>query len=256
MTRFARLIGEIANVGRFGGPRLTGVYLYCIARRCVAIAKSKSLGPADRLMPQFLKIRNRRTLVKLNSGDFGVVREIFGANCYAHKDWLDRSRSFLDLGANEGVFTLYALSYDPLNTVVAVEAQPQLAQRLKQNLKLNNYTDRCASHCGFVGDINDQLKDLEHNIAPINMAEIVARLGRIDFLKVDVEGSEFTLFRNCENWIHNIQFIAMEVHPSAGDPEVLANDLTRLGFVASQYSSHGKLGYLFLENQGNLARSS
>ena len=51
-------------------------------------------------MPLSLTLRSRRGPIRINSGDFGVVRR-----CYDYADWIDRSRRFLDLGANEGLFS-------------------------------------------------------------------------------------------------------------------------------------------------------
>jgi hypothetical protein len=47
-------------------------------------------------------------------------------------------------------------------------------------------------------------------------------IARIDFLKVDVEGSEFDLFRFADGWLGRVRRIAMEVHPEFGStPELV-----------------------------------
>lgn len=199
-------------------------------------------------MPIDLRIRNKQIKISLRSHDFGVVREIFGARCYSHKDWIEQSRSFLDLGANEGIFTLFALSSDRRNKVIAVEAQAVLAQQLNKNLQLNNYANRCSLYCGYVGEINEQIEGLVETANSVDLKKISEPLGRIDFLKVDIEGSEFSLFDKSSEWVRNIRFIAMEVHPSAGDLQNLINQLSRQGFIVSKYKQHNSLGYLFLEN--------
>jgi FkbM family methyltransferase len=43
----------------------------------------------------------------------------------------------------------------------------------------------------------------------------------VDFLKIDIEGSEFDLFREAPEWLSKVNRIAMEVHPKFG----LASDL-------------------------------
>lgn len=199
-------------------------------------------------MPIHLRIRNKLAKISLRTHDFGVVREIFGARCYAHKDWIEQSRSFLDLGANEGIFTLFALSSDTRNKAIAIEAQAKLAEHLNKNLEINDYANRCKVHCGYVGNINQQIKGLVDATNSVDLKKIIDASNRIDFLKVDIEGSEFDLFRESPEWVRNIRFIAMEVHPRAGDVKELIEQLSCVGFRVSKYKQHNSLGYLFLEN--------
>ena len=63
----------------------------------------------------------------------------------------------------------------------------------------------------------DNLKRSTHfeNDPPIlTMTEIFRLHGleKIDFLKIDIEGSEFDLFINNNEWLKNVDKIAMEVH--------------------------------------------
>ena len=216
--------------------------------RWQSIVKRKSLGPADKIMPKLIRVRYENSFLTIRSNDFGVVREIFGAQCYLHKDWLDHSTSFLDLGANEGIFTLFALSNSSNNRVTAIEAQPLLTQRLNENIRLNGYSQRCSAYCGYVGNANEQLTHIKTALTKIDMDMIMKELGTVDFMKVDIEGSEFELFSNCSKWINQIRFIAMEVHPEAGNPDSLMRQVTKQGFNVSLYKQHGDLAYLFLEN--------
>lgn len=57
-------------------------------------------------------------------------------------------------------------------------------------------------------------------------------LDSIDFLKIDIEGSEFGLFNQEDDltWLNQVHRIAMEVHPPFGDPNAIANLLTNHGF--------------------------
>lgn len=52
----------------------------------------------------------------------------------------------------------------------------------------------------------------------------------IDFLKIDIEGSEFDLLKNNNNWLKKVKKIAMEVHPSYGNPKELKDILEQNGF--------------------------
>lgn len=98
-----RLLKELAQVRGILGNRGALRYLGCMARRLPSVLAHRSLGPADGLMPLPLTLRSERGPIRINSGDFGVVREIFGSRCYNDADWIDPSRRFLDLGAYEGL---------------------------------------------------------------------------------------------------------------------------------------------------------
>jgi len=54
-------------------------------------------------------------------------------------------------------------------------------------------------------------------------------LDKIDFVKIDIEGSEFALFNN-PSWLKNIKYLSMEVHPEYGDVGQIENTLTSFGF--------------------------
>ena len=244
-----RLLRELAQVRRILGNRGALRYLGCVGRRLPSVLARRSLGPADGLMPLPLTLRSRRGPVRVNSGDFGVMREIFGSRCYDYADWIDRSRRFLDLGANEGMFSLYALAADPANRVTAVEAQPRLCERVGTNLRSNGWEQRARVICGLAGGSNRQLEDLAET-APgvLNMDALLAELGGVDFLKVDIEGSEFALFEDCGTWIDRVHYIAMEVHHDCGDSQALQRRLRERGLVVRHEGNHRDLGYLFLEN--------
>jgi len=135
-------------------------YLGCMGRRLPSVLAHRSLGPPDGLMPLPLTLRSQRGPVRINSGDFGVVREIFGSRCNHYTDWIDRSRRFLDLGANEGLFSPDALVADPANRVTAVESQPGLCERLHANLHSNGWDQRARVIRGLAGGSNRQLDAL------------------------------------------------------------------------------------------------
>jgi hypothetical protein len=84
----------------------------------------------------------------------------------------------------------------------------------------------------------------------VNMEALLAELGAVDFLKVDIEGSEFALFDDCGTWIDRVHYIAMEVHNDCGDSQALQRRLREQGLVVRHEGNHRDLGYLFLENPG------
>ena len=65
----------------------------------------------------------------------------------------------------------------------------------------------------------------------VSMEELLTRHGveRVDFLKTDIEGSEFDLFRAESRWIRRVRRIAMEVHPEFGSVSELRNGVESHG---------------------------
>jgi hypothetical protein len=243
-----QLLRELIQVQRILGSRGLVRYLTCLGRRLPQVLRQRSLGPADALMGGPLTLRTEGGHLRIDCGDFGVVREIFGSHCYAFADWIKRSHNFLDLGANEGLFVLYALTADPTNRVTAVEAQASLCERLQANLQDNGLGTRARVIQGLAGGPNAQLEENAATMPKVEMERLLSDLGEVDFLKIDIEGSEFSLFEQCEAWIKKVHFIAMEIHHDCGDSQALKRHLSKLGFLVRHEGRHRDLGYLFLEN--------
>jgi len=79
-------------------------------------------------------------------------------------------------------------------------------------------------------------------------------LETIDFLKVDIEGSEFDLFNSDIGWLSRVKKIAMEVHLEFGDITELASKLESRGFAVWLLDNDGHVveqieeqtsGYIF-----------
>src|SRR5262249_1553319 len=75
----------------------------------------------------------------------------------------------------------------------------------------------------IIGSSSGLFRDIRHLVSashyketpsPLSMEEIIARhdLGVINFLKVDIEGSEFDLLSSDIEWLSCVENIVMEVH--------------------------------------------
>jgi FkbM family methyltransferase len=134
---------------------------------------------------------------------------------------------FVDVGANTGYFSVLAgLLVGPLGRVVAFEPNPDVRARLERHLELNGLTDRVVVSDAALGsreqndarfyisccDSNDGLSSLSRSAVGfgsgalrteittsvrVRTFDAVAEqlgLGRIDLMKVDVEGGEYDVF--------------------------------------------------------------
>lgn len=123
----------------------------------------------------------------------------------------------LDIGANEGIYTLLACAADPEVNAMAFEPVPQVFAKLQANVEANGWTDRCALvrqaasdrkgtatfhmapsggsiHAGFYPDrvitsSSDKGSLIEVEVVTVDEA-CAAEKGRVGLVKIDVEGYE------------------------------------------------------------------
>ncbi len=145
----------------------------------------------------------------------------------------------VDIGANIGMFSLFALR-SRASEVIAYEPNPESYNVLTKNLSqfTNNSEIRIfqLAVSGKAGEnvyipidsspynviSRTQSGNEPKNCVPVkttDLDEIVACLNgrRIDYLKVDCEGSEWDIFSKCTSkTLEQIQRIRMEFHPQKG----------------------------------------
>ena len=79
------------------------------------------------------------------------------------------------------------------------------------------------------------------------------QLTHVDFLKIDIEGSEFDLVSTGRDMLARVDKIAMEVHPDHGRPSEILKSLQECGFQTMLLCANllpvdeleNRLGYLF-----------
>jgi len=168
---------------------------------------------------------------------------------------------FLDVGANEGFFSVLASRLvGPHGRVVAVEPQQRLAPVIRRNLELND----CANVSVFSYAISDRRGEAELHLAPdtntgstalyqstryrlprvtvpvTTLEDFAARaeLARIDFAKMDIEGFEYEAILGSPRLFESGQIaaLALELHPGpiahrGLDPAAIARFLSRCGYA-------------------------
>ena len=144
----------------------------------------------------------------------------------------------VDVGANVGYFSLWWLSRFPRSKVIAVEPMPNIFSLLDRNKALNpdknfhlvncavrNQTgsiilnfDRSDSFTTAASVMKNIRGRDEISVKAISLKQLMADFGlsRIDFLKLDCEGSEYDILYHCDGvLLDSIRCIAMETHPGA-----------------------------------------
>ncbi len=243
MEQVSKLIANLRGVYRTCGPGPALAYAASIAGTLPAAARTRTLRDADRRMARrSWRFRTQGVDVVLDGRLWTGAREMYARGVYFPDERfrLAPDTAVVDLGANTGLFTLLAGLRGC--RVVAVEAQIGFVQEIGELAQRHGITARVALEHALVGagtgvlSTPGMLQNATHfrgqMPARLTMPELFARHGldEVDFLKCDIEGSEFELFADASAWLPRVRRIAMEVHCNYGSVEDLAKMLKGQGF--------------------------
>jgi hypothetical protein len=99
--------------------------------------------------------------------------------------------------------------------------------------------------------------DVNHAITVSELMQIYP-LDHIDFLKMDIEGAEFSIFRDSSHWLDRVDNLAMEVHNTVGNPDEIIKRLQDKGFRVKWLDDGGypvqpeNAGYIYASKVGSL----
>jgi len=150
------------------------------------------------------------------------------------------NKIILDIGANEGYYTLFMKKYNPNANIIALEPIPKTYNILKKNVlgnKIKNVkllkkalTDKTGKtvfefvpEVSAISSTNMGLQDrpwLEKsriktiNVDSVTLKELFQKfkLDYVDILKLDVEGSELKILENSKDILNKIKKIVIEYH--------------------------------------------
>lgn len=174
-----------------------------------------------------------------------------------------------DVGANIGVFTTFIAKRVKNGKVIAFEPVPVIYEQLKENIKLNNFTnvilrkEGLANQKGisfiheiessneglstlFPGDLKTARKT-EINLFPLDELFPEFSLNRLDLIKIDIEGGELPALKGMEKLISTFKpSILVEInqrsYSSAGyTPEEVFEFFHKLGYKAFEITRKGEL---------------
>ena len=136
---------------------------------------------------------------------------------------IDKNDVVVDLGANVGFFTNYASQ--KCKKVISIEGGDALFSCLVKNTYENNNIQYLnANIISENSSINASwATPTRINVTISNIFDFY-KLDYIDFLKVDIEGCEYDVFRDIDkNILSKIKKIAIEVHDSNRNKELINN---------------------------------
>ncbi|WP_396144334.1 FkbM family methyltransferase [Flavobacterium sp.] len=174
-------------------------------------------------------------------------KEIFIDEIYRFKT-TNSNPIIIDGGANIGLATIYLKSLHPNSKIIAFEPDSKIYKILESNIKSFNFTNvelvnkglwnatktlffkSEGADGGLVADIDNTTESTES----INVVSLKPYLQKpIDFLKLDIEGSETLVLKDIEDDLINVDKIFVEYHSFVNQPQSLnevINILTKAGF--------------------------
>ena len=172
---------------------------------------------------------------------YDTYREIFENNIYEFRTNSSKP-IILDCGSNMGVSVLYfskkylnadIIAFEPDETVLPFLEKNIQSQNIKnvelykkavwtEETELEFYTDK-----GLGGRIGKEYENQTPKIIKsIRLKDFLNM--PIDMLKIDIEGSEFAVLKDCEDLLFNVNHIFIEYHSLYGEEQHLEDLLTIL----------------------------
>jgi FkbM family methyltransferase len=147
----------------------------------------------------------------------------------------------IDCGANMGVSVLFFATQYPNARIIAFEPEDEIFNVLQRNITSYNLTN-VEIHKKAVWDsettlqfftdhgMGGSLTNVFHNQEPtsvktVKLADYLHET--VDFLKLDIEGAEYTVLKDCEEHLKNVEHLFVEYH-SFVDQEQHLEDLLQL----------------------------
>jgi FkbM family methyltransferase len=206
----------------------------------------RSLVDAQNSNEGVIKLFNKDFHYHHGMAFYDAYREIFENNIYEFKT--NNSKPIiLDCGANMGVGVLYFSKKYPNAEIIAFEPDISAIPFLEKNIQSQDiknidlhkkaiwieetelmfYTDN-----GLGGRINKEFKNqIPKSIKSVRLRNFLNR--PIDMLKIDIEGPEYLILKDCEDLLFNIDNIFIEYHSFYDEEQHLdnlLNILKRQGF--------------------------
>ena len=185
--------------------------------------------------------------VRPGTTDLKVLWDTFHYKYHLPPIQLKSDCTIVDLGANVGYTVAHFANLYPNSYIVAVEMDEENYKMAVENVKY--FGQRChIKHAAvwsktqrviYDGDgewgfhvVNQKSKSTMNskNAQAKTIADIFEehKLSTIDYLKVDIEGSEAEILRDPEEWLKCVQSLKIEVHPQFDSDATLENCSERL----------------------------
>lgn len=158
--------------------------------------------------------------------------EIFRKRIYAFQSET-RTPFIIDAGANVGMSVIFFKQMFPESEILAFEPDKRIFSFLSANIKdfgLQNVTLINKGLWDSEGELTfdsegadaGRISESPQNPTTIHVVSLRQYLSRpVDFLKIDIEGAETTVLKDCADLLYNVKNIFVEYHSFVGQEQVL-----------------------------------
>lgn len=228
--------------------------------RDVRTYKRLRYAPRGLTDPQPLHIRalgGRPVLCRPGTTDSKVLWDTFYHQHHRPPRRPGAVRTIVDLGANVGYTVLDLASQFPNARIIAVEMDSANADLCRRNIR--NLEPRCRlvqaavwTENGTIQYAGDEAWSLsvsqsashderaKQRTAPARLLESIFdefNLDTVDYLKMDIEGTEAAVLRSPAAWADRVRIIKAELHPPA-EYQACADALRACGFRCGKDHTH------------------
>lgn len=221
----------------------------------------RELSGSRRLARYRLRRSGRIVFIRHNTADPVVLAEIFYSSHYAVPDQvarvldgLNRPPALLDLGANIGLFGLWALDRFPGAEITAFEPDPTNAAIARRCIEASGAADRwrlieaaAADRDGRVSFLSGEFCrsriEPQHGGLQVEAVDVFPYFEGIDLAKVDIEGGEWAILGDPRFRTLDVPAVVLEYHSDQApgpDPRGLALEAVRdAGYEAEVVDEFG-----------------
>lgn len=191
------------------------------------------------------------------------LKEIFGEEVYRFESE-NPAPYILDCGANIGLSIIYFKRLFPEARIIGFEPDTHIYSLLKNNLisfgfsdvVIENkaiWTEDTVLNFSAIGSLGGSVNEIEGSQAQVSQVPAVRLRNylstQVDFLKMDIEGAEVSVIKDCSDLLKNVMNLFVEYHSYAGKDQELDQLLLILreaGFVVYIKEAYNNLPVPFM----------